>query len=76
MKILICTKFCGESPQDLIPGEQYHVKYITSHTNNDTKLHVVYKDNQLVGYFNDETLNNFFQPIDVWRDNNIDKILQ
>jgi hypothetical protein len=71
MKILICTKFCGESPHDLIPGEQYYVKY-----NNDTKLHVVYKDNQLVGYFNDETLNNFFQPIDVWRDNNIDKILQ
>ena len=73
MKILICTKFCGESPHDLIPGEQYYVKY---HTNNDTKLNVVYKDNIMIGYFNDENLNNYFQPIELWRDNKISKILQ
>ena len=76
MKILICTKFCGESPHDLVPGEQYQVRYIISHTNNDTKLHVVYKDNIMIGYFNDENLNNFFQPIELCRDNKIDKILQ
>lgn len=72
-KILICIKSDNvymRGGAELKPGEKY---YVDKHITKD--LYCINQNNNLVGFFYEEDLNKYFQPIEDYRNNIIDKIL-
>lgn len=80
-KILICiTESTSSNGVKIIPGKKYNiVELIKSKGVFDSSEVILYKINEgdkIIGYFNIESLKKYFQFLEDYRNNIIDKILQ
>jgi len=84
-KILICIKsdnVCHRGGAELKPGEKYHIAdipwndSIEDYVSVNNKLCRIHQGDNLIGFFSEENIKIYFQPIEEYRDNIIDKIIQ
>jgi hypothetical protein len=79
-KILICIKSDNVSLRggaEIKPGEKYHIaNIIEDYVSVNNKLCRIHQGDNLIGFFSEENIKIYFQPIEKHRDNIIDKILQ
>ena len=79
-KILICIKSDNVSSRggaELKPGEKYHIaNIIEDFVSVNNKLCRIHQGDNLIGFFSEENIKIYFQPIEEYRNNIIDKIIQ
>jgi hypothetical protein len=89
-KILICIKSDNVSSRggaELKPGEKYHIANIIEDSVSvidgrsvvqtlKNRLCRIHQGDNLIGFFSEENIKIYFQPIEEYRDNIIDKIIQ
>lgn len=78
-KILICIKsdnVCHRGGDEIKPGEKYHIdNIIDDYVSVNNRIYRINQGANLIGFFHEEDLNKYFQPIEDYRNNIIDKIL-
>jgi len=79
-KLLICIKSDNVSLRggaEIKPGEKYHISnIIEDYVSVNNKLCRIHQGDNLIGFFSEENIKIYFQPIEEHRDSIIDKILQ
>ena len=84
-KILICIEsdnVCHRGGAEIKPGEKYHIpppelgKPSNIIVEGPQSLFRIHQGDNLVGFFSEENIKIYFQPIEEYRNNIIDKILQ
>ena len=83
-KLLICIKSDNVSLRggaEIKPGQKYHIANIiedyvsvTIHVKN--RICRIHQGDNLIGFFSEEKIKIYFQPIEEYRNNIIDKIIQ
>ena len=78
-KILICIESDNVNLRGgakIKPGEKYHIaNIIEDYVSVNNKLCRIHQGDNLVGFFSAENIDKYFQPIEDYRDNIIDKLL-
>lgn len=83
-KILICiTESTSSNGVKIIPGKKYiideliksNVQNSKSNGSNEVILYKIKQGDKIIGYFNIESLKKYFQFLEDYRNNIIDKIL-
>ena len=78
-KILICIESDNVNLRggaEIKPGEKYHISnIIEDYVSVNIKLCIIHQGDNLVGFFSEENIDKYFQPIEDYRDNIIDKLL-
>jgi hypothetical protein len=79
-KILICIESDNVNLRggaEIKPGQKYHISnIIEDYVSVNNKLCRIHQGDNLIGFFSEENIKIYFQPIEKHRDNIIDKILQ
>lgn len=79
-KILICIKsdnVYDRGGAELKPGEKYHIaNIIEDSVSVNNRLYRINQGDNLIGFFSEENIDKYFKPIEYYRNNIIDKILQ
>ena len=83
-KILICIEsdnVCHRGGAEIKPGEKYHIpppelgKPSNIIVEGPQSLFRIHQGDNLVGFFSEENIKIYFQPIEDYRNNIIDKLL-
>ena len=79
-KLLICIKSDNVSLRggaEIKPGQKYHIaNIIEDYVSVNNKICRIHQGDNLIGFFSEENIKIYFQPIEEHRNNIIDKILQ
>ena len=79
-KILICIESDNVHERggaELKPGEKYHIdSIIEDYVSANNRLCRIHQGDNLIGFFSEEKIKIYFQPIEEYGNNIIDKILQ
>ena len=85
-KILICIEsdnvchrrqFQRHGGAEIKPGQKYHIaNIIEDYVSVNNRICRIHQGDNLIGFFSEENIKIYFQPIEEHRNNIIDKILQ
>jgi hypothetical protein len=79
-KLLICIKSDNVSLRggaELKPGQKYHIaNIIEDYVSVNNRICRIHQGDNLIGFFSEENIKIYFQPIEEYRNNIIDKIIQ
>ena len=79
-KLLICIKSDNVSLRGgavIKPGQKYHIaNIIEDYVSVNNKICRIHQGDNLIGFFSEENIKIYFQPIEEHHNNIIDKILQ
>ena len=79
-KLLICIKSDNVSLRggaEIKPGQKYHIaNIIEDYVSVNNRICRIHQGDNLIGFFSEENIKIYFQPIEEYRNNIIDKIIQ
>jgi hypothetical protein len=77
-KILICIESDNVNLRggaEIKPGEKYNIDILEDYVSDKNRLCRIHQGDNLVGFFSAENIDKYFQPIEDYRNNIIDKLL-